>query len=342
MKKILFSAFDAGGGNAVFPVAKEILKNKSFKALILIGGPSKEIFKREKIKHIDADVLRIKDLKTLVIKFKPNIFMGGTSAGLTFDKKILNEVKKLGAKTIYIFDYWSRYWERFSGDKKDFKYLPDMICVMDDRAKKEMMAEGIGRHLIKITGNPHFDYFQKNIKKGAEDKSTILFVSQPYVEKKKEVGYDEFEVLDDILNVSRGIADDFRVIIRPHPKEKSGKFNEYLDARVKIDDKTPIEKLLSRAGIIVGMNSMVLFQAAVAGKKVISYQPNLKTRDFSISSELGLSKLATTRKDLKKLLRGYWQDNFPKFKKAINVIIPNATKNVINLIKKMDKYEKNK
>ncbi|MBU4348542.1 hypothetical protein KJ671_03535 [Patescibacteria group bacterium] len=335
-RKVLFSAFDAGGGNAILPVVKNLLADKKCKLLCLIGGPSKEIFKKEKIKFIDADLLNDKDLHSVVNNFKPDFFISGTSLGPRFDKKILFTVRGLGAKSIYILDYWAHYWERFSGDKKDFVYLPDLICIMDENAKKEMIAEGFNSKMIKVTGNPHFDYFQKNIKKGIEDKLTVLFISQPL--KKSEFGYDEFGVLNDLLEVLDDLMADFKVIIRLHPKEDSGKFDKYLNKsrNIKIESKFPIEKNISRAGLVIGMNSMVLFQAAIAGKKVISYQPNLKTKDFLISNKFGLSKLVTKKADLKKILKIYFNGNFIVLKKqAQDLIIPNATKNIINLIKNL-------
>ena len=352
MEKILFSAFDAGGGNAIFPVVSQITKSKKYKILCLIGGPSKAIFsagggssfggKNQKIKYIDVETLRENELITLIKDYKPDFFISGTSSGLTFDKKILPIARRLGARTIYILDYWANYWQRFSGEKKDFKYLPDIICVMDNKAKKEMLAEGFNSKSIKVTGNPYFDFFQKNIKSGREENSTILFLSQPYAGKRDQFGYDEFEVLDGILEMLGNLKADFRVIIRPHPKEEIGKFDTYIKKNILVNTQTSIEKLLSRAGLIIGMNTMVLFQATIAGKKVISYQPNLKTKDFSVSGEFGLGKLATNKKDLQTLLKKYLHNKFPMPKKNRNIILPHATKNIINVIKKRNTYEENK
>ena len=86
---------------------------------------------------------------------------------------------------------------------------------------------------------------------------------------------------------------------------------------------------------------MVLFQAALVGKKVISYQPNLKTKDYSISSDLGLSVLIKNKGDLKNILQRYSKNDFPKFENGFDVIVPNATDNIIKLIEKL-KYEKDK
>ncbi|MFA6405686.1 MAG: polysialyltransferase family glycosyltransferase [Candidatus Paceibacterota bacterium] len=332
MINILFGAFDAGGGNAIFPIAKNISEDKRFRTLCIIGGPSKRIFENGKIKFIDADLFNESKLNILVENFKPSIFVGGSSAGLTFDKNILSIAKKNKAKTIYILDYWSHYWQRFSGKKKDFKYLPDIICVMDEKSKKEMVEEGFNPNIIKITGNPYFDSFQENIKKNAEEKSKVLFVSQPLAENKDELGYDEFRVLGDLLEVFDNLKTRYELTIRPHPKEKKGKYNKYLNKNIKIDADSLIEKLISKAGLIVGMNSMVLFQASIANKKVISYQPNLKAKDSLISNSLGLSRLVTKKEDLKNLFEQYRNDTWPMTKKEIkNTIITNATQNILDL-----------
>lgn len=338
MAKILFSAFDAGGGNAIFPVIKNIFPERKYEVFCIIGGPSKEIFLREDIKFIDADLLTRKDLRNLVKDFHPDFFISGTSMGHRFDRDILPVARELGAKSIYIIDYWAHYWERFSGFKKDLAYLPDLICVMDSGTKEEMAAEGFDPKKIAVTGNPYFDYFQKNIRSGKEDRKTVLFMSQPISDRRDEFGYDEFGVLDDLLGALGDLREDFRVVIRQHPKEAVGKFDKYIGKNVSIDSGSPVEEIISGAGLIVGMNSMVLFQAAIAGKKVISYQPGLKTKDFLISNMLGLSRLAVKKSDLEKLLKEYFSGKFPEPGKASgNAIVPNAAENIIKLI---DQYEK--
>jgi hypothetical protein len=297
MKRILFSAFDAGGGNAIFPVVKTISKNKKFKVLCIVGGPSKEIFRKEKIDFIDGDGLKDEKLAFLVERSGLDLFVGGTGLGLTLDKKILLLAKEQKIKSICILDFWSNYSKRFSDKPGDLKFLPDIVCVMDKIAKDEMIREGFSSGTIKITGNPYFEHFQKKIKKGKGRRSEILFVSQPYSEIKNDLGYNEFEVLDDILGALGDLPFSYKVIIRTHPAEDKNKFKCYLsrENRVEVDEEAPIEDLVSRAGLVVGMTSMVLFQAALAGKKVISYQPGFKGKDILITNKLGLSKLITKR-----------------------------------------------
>lgn len=250
----------------------------------------------------------------------------------------MSAVAGLGTKSIYIMDYWAHYRERFYDAGTDRMHLPDIICVMDDSAKREMIADGFDADKIKVTGNPYFDDFQKNITNNQEDPKTILFLSQPISDRRGEFGFDEFEVLSDLLMALRNLAVDFKVIIKQHPREDKGKFDGYLDKNVSVENEAPVETAVSRVGLIFGMNSMVLFQAAVAGKKVISYQPNLKTKDFLISNRFGLSLPVFEKSGLENALKEYFNGKFPVSEKAADgLIVSNATENVIKLI---DEYEK--
>src|SRR5207248_11353111 len=62
--------------------------------------------------------------------------------------------------SVYVLDFWSNYWQRFSDSGKDLKFLPEKICVMDNAAEEAMIAEGIPPDRIAVTGNPHFEDFR--------------------------------------------------------------------------------------------------------------------------------------------------------------------------------------
>ncbi len=336
MTKILFSANDAGGGNAIFPVIKALSKNKQFEAMCIAAGPAKSIFQKEKIKFIDADKLSDAKLFKISGNFDPAVFISGTDFGFTVDKKLLLFFKHKKIKTIAILDFWVNYRDRFSEKNGDFKYLPDIVCVMDKRAKKEMVDEGFDPSKLIVTGNPYFDYFSQKIKKNKEKKNKILFISQPYSEIKNNLGYDEFVVLNDLVGALNELNCSYSLILRPHPREGVAKFKGYSKGNnnVKIDNKTSIEKLISDCGLIIGMNSMVLFQAAIYGKRVISYQPDLGSKDALPSNGYGLSILIKKRKDLLRLIKKYLiTGQFPVFQKNVKqIIIKGATRKVTKLI----------
>jgi len=97
--------------------------------------------------------------------------------------------------------------------------------------------------------------------------------------------------------------------------------------------------LLKKARIVIGINTMALFEAALSGLTTISYQPGMKKEnDPLMSNHLNLSMAAYSFKDLEKMLKtalkfsGKRNKNLETVrKKYINA---GATQNVINLIEK--------
>ncbi|MDE2001764.1 MAG: CDP-glycerol glycerophosphotransferase family protein [Patescibacteria group bacterium] len=337
MKTVLFAAHDVGGGNAIMPLVHALSGRQGYAVRCLIGGPSKALFHKEGIPYVDADALDMKTLLARAKKDRPDILVSGTSAQTAFEKKLIPPLRNAGVKTIAVLDFWAHYRERFSSPRKPLAYMPDVICVPDVRARREMIADGFPSSRLAITGNPYFDSFSKMRNKKAEQRRTILFVSQPTSDRVKEFGFQEFRVLEDLLAATRDLKGDYTVVIRPHPKEAEGKFKSYRAKDVVIDESSPIEKLLARAGLVVGMNSMVLYQAAVAGKKVISYQPGLKTQDYLPSNAAGLSRLARNRKQFIGLMNQYARGTFPaKRVSRKSALVPHATQNIINLIKQYE------
>jgi len=341
MTKILCSASDAGGANAIVPAVKKMLAEK-VDLLCLIDNQARAVFCEAGIDFVDAQTILPADLYRLIEKFEPGLFLAGTSLGKTLDKDILLWIKERGLLSVYVLDFWSNYWQRFSNEKKDFEYLPDYVCVMDNIAKEDMIGQGFPSEKIIVTGNPHFDHFTDGIRLNRERTNQVLFVSQPLrelVERAtiEKYGYDEYQVLADLLLALSAAPTKFQMVIRLHPREDRHKFDFLLDqagSRARLDDCADVKESLSTADMIVGMNSMVLFQAAAAGKPVISYQPGLRRDDPLISNRLGLSELFTDIDAMNKRFKEYFYGaSFPEsaaVKK--NNIIKQATQNVIRFL----------
>src|SRR3989344_5478552 len=135
--KVLFSANDAGGANAIAPVIAS-LAGKGAELHGALSGPAQDIFAASGIPF------------TAGFSASPEIFVAGTSAGDTPDKRIMRELT--GTPSLYVLDFWLNYWQRFSTTgKKDFAYLPTRICVMDEIAKGEMIAEGFPPERLIVT-----------------------------------------------------------------------------------------------------------------------------------------------------------------------------------------------
>ena len=283
--KVLFSANDAGGANAIAPVIAS-LAGKGAELHGALSGPAQDIFAASGIPF------------TAGFSASPEIFVAGTSAGDTPDKRIMRELT--GTPSLYVLDFWLNYWQRFSTTgKKDFAYLPTRICVMDEIAKGEMIAEGFPPERLIVTGNPHFDHFADAIERADEEAGRILFISQPLRDIARMQGYsgaayDEYASLSDVVQALESVPEQFYVSIRLHPKESDEKYAAYIGSRVRWAPESTIEGAISRSGLVVGMSSPVLMQAAAAGKRVVSYEPGLAGADSLVSNRCGVTRRLDT------------------------------------------------
>ena len=312
--KILFAAKDVGGCESLIPLVKYFSKGKH-QIFFLSEGPSNSKLNEEKIPHKEVDGLSEKIVEKIILNFRPDKVITGTSLGNSVEKKIIKFSKKYEFFVISIVDYWSNYVPRFGRSKNHELILPNLICVTDELMKKEMVTLGFNKKFLKVTGNPSFNALVKK-KKHRVNKRKILFLSQPFSEPKyfnQNRGYDEIEVIKDLFQVLEKINKknfkNFEILIRPHPQEEKLKWILFLKnfsgkTRVCLDLNQDYKKSLDSSFIVFGMCSMGLFHAALMGKKVLSYQPRVKSEwDFSILNKLGLSKTITSKIEMQRKLK---------------------------------------
>lgn len=312
--KIIIVAQDMGGFNAVFPVIKELKKRKN-PLKILLAGKSRERAQKLKINYQDAGCLDDKALSGLLEKERPGLLFTAISIGESIEKRMTKIARMQKIKTCTIADFWTNPRLCF-GDLKTEKldYLPDYFLVIDEIMKKEMIELGFNPGKIFITGSPFFDSFSKLANSKQEEK-IISFFCDPFSEifKKKDrgfLGFDEIQVFKDLVGALEKLQIKLPFIVKFHPRAKKlNKFDKIIkNSRLKIliEKKLSAEELIKKSKLVTGMNSVVLFQAAMIGKAVLSYQPNLNRPDPLVSNRLGLSKGVYRKKELypalKKLL----------------------------------------
>lgn len=300
MSTILFCAHDPGGANALVPVVRE-LQARGHILRGVLRGPAINIFAEAKLSYQE-----VYDWQ----KEKPDLYIASTSVGLSLDKEILLSLQGK-IPSVYVLDFWNEYWQRFSGIEKDFAYLPTRICVPDEVAQKEAMDEGVPAEKIVITGNPYFETFV-HLEDAHEDLHSVLFISQPISEHTKNgilpYGFDEFEALEGVI---RALPEKLTLSIRLHPKEGPEKYKKYITERVQLSQEAALKEALSKAGLIVGMFSPVLIEAAAGGKKVISYEPHLVGNDPLPTNRMGATLRAGDEAALSDLFTAYTEQRLP-------------------------------
>lgn len=311
--KIIFAAQDPGGFEAIQPVVEKIKKDVCFETFVLLAGEARRLAKERKIAHIDANRFGPSAIEALVERERPDLIFTATSSGLSIEKQITKIAKEPGIKTVALMDFWGNYRLRFSDPGTgNLNYLPDAILAIDRVMKQEMIKNGFESAKIFITGSPAFDNLGQR-KKNPPAGKFIAFFCQPFSElaRKGETvdqGFDEIGVLKDLVEVLGSLGVKLPVKIKLHPKAKiSGKFSGIINQAKKLDvsleNKLSVADLIENSAIVTGMNSVILFKAALAGKKVLSYQPDRKGVDPLASNRLGLSQAVYTKEKLELALK---------------------------------------
>ena len=297
--KVLFVAKSIGCARMMVPVIKRIDADVK----CLMSQKSREVCRFNEIEYHDADSMTSSEVLELMSTYSPDVVVCGTSAGLDIQKKAIEIASSLSLKTVAFVNQWSLYRERFYHDDK--AYLPDYIFLIDEIMKSEMISFGFDESLLVVSGNPFFDQL-----KPLPEGDKIIFISQRLSEIADDnyPGYNEFEALEDItcVLIELGIK---RLVVRPHPLAKRSKFDEIAqkyvgEVLISIDTQSDIDAVLADSKLLIGMTSMVLFQAALSKKPVISYQPHVSPKkDRSILQKLGISSTVRTKEGLKERIK---------------------------------------
>lgn len=268
----------------------------------------------------------------------PDIVLLGTSGGPSIEKEATLRWRGV-VPTVAVLDFWSNYWQRFSGpDGKDFRYLPDRVCVMDDIARDEMLAEGFPPECLVVTGNPHFDHFADGVTREGEDPRRILFISQPMRADMQIPGLaraqsDEYTILDSLL---AALPPEHSLSIRLHPRDVRDKYDRYLDNRVSVAQEATLEEALSHSGLVIGPATPVLMQAAAAGKKALCYEPVLTGPDTLVSNRAGVTVRIDSPQALQSALAAYAAGEWPFKTRPMREVWPSgATGRVVDVVQSL-------
>jgi hypothetical protein len=244
--------------------------------------------------------------------------------------------ERAGIRTVSLLDHWQHYRERFmpppvgAGFTDDGALvLPDAIGVMDERARAEMIAEGFPESRLVVTGQPAFDglaeqgtaeamaqarrRLQERVQ-ASDDERLILYASQPLSQLYPEeaLGFHERDVLGHLVEAlgcvleRRGAT--AALVIKPHPREAG---RPYRIPPVASSSLRPVvldepfaspRPLIAGSDAVVGMHSLLLLEACLLGRPVVSYQPRLRIADPLRSNEWGWSRAVYHREGLEAAL----------------------------------------
>ncbi len=215
------------------------------------------------------------------------------------EKYLWRQAKQRGIPSLAFLDQWQNYALRFSGrqDHERLAYLPDWINCLNEIGRSEMIGEGFAEARLLAFGHPYLSSLRQDLSAVdvaglrnalhiSADETVALFVSEPIREYYGDArGYDQYQVLDYFLSNLADEAERPKILVKLHPKDSRASFNS-LVKKFKImplqfigNELSPLE-CLAVADFVFGMSSIMLIDAYVLGKSVVSLQPGFawKTR----------------------------------------------------------------
>lgn len=307
LKKVLFFSCEPGGAEVIAPLAKLLTEVGGYDVTVTGYGFAIERFEQHRLSYTLVDEVKKNDIAFLK-RFSPDLVITSATSIPAKDmseKYLWHLARKLSIKSIAILDQWQNYSIRFSGTTSQDRlaYLPDAINCIDEIGRKEMIAEGFDANLLYPLGQPYLDSLEfvastidcvliKEKLNVAQYENIVLFVSEAIEENYgNERGYTQYDALQIFLENTVS-SQNTLILIKLHPKDSLEKFqkirNEFTWHKLMfISNEITALEAITISNRVFGMTSIMLIEAYILGKLVVSIQPNLKITDPLILSRCG-------------------------------------------------------
>ncbi|MFH1019059.1 MAG: hypothetical protein V1782_00400 [Pseudomonadota bacterium] len=297
---ILFAAGDVGGARALLPVAAECERRGLSFAILNHGYIVNELPDHWSVLSLPFGFpdntamawLTTLDLTGLVF---------GSSVHDTVPLTLARQIKEMGLLVVHVLDNWSNYRHRLEHDGLPM-LVPDRYTVMDQLAWEAAVVDGVPAEIIMITGQPALASLVGECSGSLPKSQTqgpikLLFVSEPVEADQgsgpaspKFRGYTEKTVLRLLCQSLQPYADQVTLSILPHPREDrqalAGLWDEIkLDLAGMIVAETNGRQQVLAVDGVIGMASILLYEAWLVGKPVLSLQPGVSDRSLRMLAQ---------------------------------------------------------
>ena len=298
--KVLFASGDIGGARALLPVIALCARNSLPFAVLEHGHIITELPERWQRVSLNGE----QDWTAVESFYKRNDIGLLVFASSVKDSTVLTlarRAKELNILVIHVLDGWTSYRRRMEMDGLP-AFVPDVYAVMDDLALQGAVKDGIDESVLKITGQPalaslsneyaswqKMDTLKERERLGFDsNKTMITFVSEPVKQDQgassaspQYRGYTEKIVLRLFCDVLQPYADEIEIGLLPHPRENVEELLNFWNAcrgslKGGLVYVNKGRESLFLADGVAGMASLLLYEAWLLGKPVISLQPGLK------------------------------------------------------------------
>lgn len=279
---ILLYSQDPGGGNLLSLVAQR-LQDLSLKDSLsnLVHPLSEPVFKRRGVRFSSIRMignqlpLDSRDWRGyLSLKKITHVICSLSSPyGDLTNGELIRAARHLDLPILGFFDHWVGY-DRLDRRNEKMGYAPKYFACVDEVSKNELINLGIHPLCIFPVGHAHLEQIEKlNERKTAGSCLKILLVSQTMTKDKSFFGIFSLKVQGiSLLNhVFEGISrvlsnEEYKIRYRPHPKEQ---VFPHLPKEIELDTSPWSEEIFLENDLFIGINSMLLLEAYLAGCECI-------------------------------------------------------------------------
>ena len=331
---VLVAAYDAGGAAAIAPVLRGIHQGPRWSITTIAGGPAREILADVGGVVVPWDASSAESLSSFVSTqlhtCQPRLVLTGTSLQSGLERTVTRTARRAHIPTLAILDSWANYAARFKEPEDDALRdcdLPDAIGVMDDLAAAEMAKEGFPPNRLRIIGHPDIDDFVRWVRsreaveaarveraslRVADGSPLIVYFSQPIAaidaarSPADARGYDERDAWGAFADAVERLGRPLTIAVKSHPADRIGR-TSYPSAigraNVRLVTGDSVHILIAAADMAVGMTSIALVKAWLAGRPVLSIQPALRGPDLLVLGRMGVVKPVVNTTELPAVLQ---------------------------------------
>ena len=297
--KILFVFSDPGGAKPCLALMSECTP----KDVIAVSDRIYPFYKDFQVPVIFLD----ENYDSIIQAFAPDLIFTGTSYTSSIEKEFIALAKLYAIPCWSFVDHWTSISKRFRNEKHILN-LPDLIWVIDERAKDIAVEEGIDSEKLAISDNPYHHWLsnwqpahsrvQFLEKAGISDqnKKIIVFAPDPLsnVDGRSAYGFDELvaaEKLVELLKDNRPQINNWVFLIKTHPNQNIGElariFKGQNDCKILPSDIDTNETIYF-ADVVIGFFSSFLIEANIMAKPVIRFLDSLSHNDPFEKLDIGI------------------------------------------------------
>ncbi|ARJ64634.1 hypothetical protein WV31_02575 [Magnetospirillum sp. ME-1] len=299
---MLFAAADPGGANAILPVAVSLAGQGEEVAILDHGFLGR---------NAPAGLPRLNppgggDFGLWLDALGVGGLCFGTSLADHLPLALARAARGRGLPVLCVLDNWMNYAARLTMDGGE-PLIPDIYAVMDDKARDEALAEGVPAGCLRVSGHPGLaglaaeaaaadsgwrNGVRDRLGFGLEGRGLVAFIGEP-VSRDQGTGpecpgwrgYTERHALSLLCRELQPWAGRLEVAIVPHPRDDVAELMDlWQTSRGALGgglvEGVPGRRVMLAADRVAGMASVLLYEAWLVGKPVVSLQPGLVRADL--------------------------------------------------------------